>query len=63
MIILRRALLARLLLTGFRLFHIRFGKRGGRRLLFFQILDALVGRCQLLLKQTHLLQGLLECLF
>jgi len=41
----------------------RFGKRGRRRLLLFQILDALVRSSQLLLEQADLLQGLLALLF
>jgi hypothetical protein len=41
MIMLRRAFLARLLLVDGRLFDIRFDKRGRRRLLLFQFLDAL----------------------
>ena len=63
MIMLRRTLLARLLLPGLRLFHIRFGKCGRRGLEFFQFLDALVCCRQLLFQDTHSLQGLLELLF
>jgi len=51
MIMLRLALLARLLLTGGFLFYIRFGKRGRRRLLRFQLLDALLCSCQLLMQR------------
>jgi hypothetical protein len=63
MIILCLPLLARLLLPGFWLFHMRFGKCRWRRLLLFQLLNALLGRCQLLLKQAYSLPGLLELLF
>ena len=49
--------------TGFWLFYSRFGKRGRRRPLLFQILDALVRSRQLLLEQADLLHGLLALLF
>ena len=63
MIMLRRPFLARLLLTTFWLFHIRFGKRGRWRLLLFQLLDAFVGNDQLLLEQLYSLQGLFQLVF
>jgi hypothetical protein len=63
MIVLRCAFLARLLLIGWGLFHIRFGKGWRRRLLLLQFLDALVCCGQLLFEDTHSLQGLPQLVF
>jgi len=63
MIVLCRAFLAQLLLLGWRLFHIRFGKRWRRRLLLLQFLDAPMGCGQLLFEDAHSLQGLPQLLF
>jgi len=63
MIMLRCAFLARLLLVGWGLFHMRFGERWRRRLLLLQLLDALVSGAQLLFEDVYSLQGLLQFIF
>jgi hypothetical protein len=62
-IVLRISLLALLLPHFCWLLHIRFHKRWWWRLLLLQLLDALVGHCQFLLRDAQLLQRLGELFF
>ena len=57
------ALLARLLLTRWCLFHGRFDERWWRCLLLFHLLDTLVGSRQWFLQDVDLLQRLAQLLF